>query len=204
MKRAILYVIIGYLSGSVLFASLAEALFHRPGMIEKSSDGNPGAANAFLQGGGFCGLFVVCGDILKGLLPVLGYCAGGGLESPPSLTAAVLAAPVVGHILPLYFHFRGGKGIAVTFGCLLGLLPLWEPLILFAFVFLFFSLVLRVPSHFHRTIITYLATTLCLFFLPCPPGILMGFCAMTGIILLRFYFSKEVRPKMEVKPLWKR
>lgn len=204
MRRAILFIIIGYLSGSVLFARLAEVLFHRPDMIGKSSDGNPGAANAFLRGGFFCGLFVVCGDLLKGLLPILSYCAGGGLGNPPPLTAAVLAAPVIGHIFPLYFRFRGGKGIAVTFGCLLGLLPLWEPLLLFAFVFIFFSLVLRVPSHFHRTVVTYLVTALCLFLIPCPPGVLMGFCAMAGLILLRFCLSKEVRPKMEVKLLWKR
>lgn len=204
MKRAVCCAVAGYLSGSILFARLAAVLFHKPGMIEKSKDGNPGAANAFQYGGFFCGLFVVCGDILKGALPVIAYCAEGGLENSPLLTAAVLAAPVIGHIFPLYFHFRGGKGIAVTFGCLLGLYPMWEPLILFALIFIVFSVVLRITPHFYRTIITYLATTLCLFFIPGAPGVLIGFCLITGVVLLRFRMSKEARPKMEVKLLWKR
>lgn len=203
MKGTFVYIITGYLSGSILFARLAAALFQKPDMIENSKDGNPGAANAFENGGLFCGLFVLCGDLLKGALPLMSYCAAGGLENGAIITAAVLAAPVIGHAFPLYFHFHGGKGIAVTFGCLLGLLPVWRPLILFALMFIFFSTVLRITAHFHRTIVTYLATAAGLVFVSCPPGIQLGFFLITAVVLLRFSMSREVRPKMEVKPLWK-
>lgn len=69
MKRAIFYTIIGYLSGSVLFARIAERLFHRKGAIEESPDQNPGAFNAFRYGGFRCGLLTLCGDLLKGRSP---------------------------------------------------------------------------------------------------------------------------------------
>ena len=76
--------------------------------------------------------------------------------------AFVIAAPVIGHIFPIFFRFRGGKGIAVTFGCLLGLLPSWQPLAWLAAFFIFFSVVVRITPHYYRTLITYLCTFLCL------------------------------------------
>lgn len=203
MERAIWFALMGYLSGSVLFARLAAGLFDKQEIIRESKDANPGAANAFQYGGFFCGLFVVCGDLLKGFWPVCAYRSGGGVDQAPLLTALVLAAPVLGHAFPLFFRFRGGKGIAVTFGCLLGLLPLWKPLAVFVLAFLFFSLILRITSHFYRTAVTYLVTALVLLPLRCPPGVLLGYGLIAAVVLLRLHMSREVRPKLEVKPLWR-
>ncbi len=202
MKRAVLFALAGYLSGSVLFARLAARLFHKPDLFAQSGDQNPGAFNAF-QGGFFCGSLALCGDLLKGFLPVFAYRSGGGAEQP-LLLALVLAAPVMGHILPLFFRFRGGKGVAVTFGCLLGLLPMWQPVILFAAAFLFFSLILRVTSHFYRTGVTYLVTALSFALLDLDRGVLLGFCLIACAVLLRLHLSEEARDKLEVKWLWKR
>ena len=55
MLRVILFAIVGYLSGSVLFANLSARLFHKD-ILTKSKDHNPGTANAFMQGGFFCGI----------------------------------------------------------------------------------------------------------------------------------------------------
>ncbi len=141
MKRAIFYTIIGYLSGSVLFARVAERLFQRKGAIEESPDQNPGAFNAFRYGGFWCGLLTLCGDLLKGLLPVGLYLAGSGVSpwNDPWLSP-VMTAPVLRHILPVFYRFQGGKGIAASFGCLLGLLPVIKPVAIFAAFFLLFSL----------------------------------------------------------------
>lgn len=204
MREAVIFAIAGYLCGSVLFARLAIWLFRRPDIIKSSKDENPGAANAFQYGGVFCGIFVLCGDLLKGFLPVYGYQIIRETGEAPLLLALVLAAPVIGHAFPIFFRFRGGKGIAVTFGCLLGLFPVCLPVAIFALLFIFFSVVLRIKPHFYRTIVTYIATALGLVFFRPVPGVLLGFCLITGVVLLRLSMSREERPKPEVKLLWMR
>lgn len=68
--RTCLYILIGYLSGSILFANVFSALFHEKGAIEESKDKNPGTANAFLYGGFRCGVLTLICDLGKGILPV--------------------------------------------------------------------------------------------------------------------------------------
>lgn len=202
METALCFIALGYLSGSVLFARLAVWLFGKPELLEKSPDGNPGTANAFTYGGFWCGLFVLVGDLAKGFAPV--WCwVHSGVEAPgPVWATLVLAAPVVGHAFPIFFRFQGGKGIAVTFGCLLGLVPNWAPALTLALVFLFFSLVVRIGPHFYRTAVTYLCAVICL--RREEPGIIWGFCLMAAVVLLRLHMSREVRSKPEVKLPWMR
>ena len=124
MRKFLMYILGGYAAGSVLFARLSAALLNRPAVLRDSPDGNPGTANAFQYGGFLCGLITLLGDVAKGFLPVYLYLrAGGNFQAAPLLSALVLAAPVWGHAFPILFRFHGGKGIAVTFGCLLGLRP---------------------------------------------------------------------------------
>ncbi len=201
--KTFLFILAGYLSGSVLFAQLAAKLFRKKEILENSKDKNPGTANAF-QYGGFCsGLFTLCGDLLKGFLPVHLYLkCGGDFSAVPFLAALLLAAPVAGHAFPVFYRFQGGKGIAVTFGCLLGLYPTNTPVVLFALLFVFFSSILRVTPHFYRTVVTYLAEQLLLFRLPCEPGIRLGFLLITGLVCMRLHMSKEEREEMRIKVLW--
>lgn len=120
-----------------------------------SSDGNPGTANAFLYGGVFCGILVLLADLGKGALPV--FLAARHLDPEEKLFALVMAAPVVGHAYPLIDRYgKGGKAIAVSFGVLLGLYPVFLPVLLLAGVYLFFSLVLVVEPHSLRTGLTFL------------------------------------------------
>lgn len=115
--------------------------------------------------------------------------------------ALVLAAPVVGHAFPLWHHFKGGKGIATTFGVLMGLLPLWKPLILFALIFVFFSVIIQVQPHMYRTVVTYLVTLVWLIS-RFPLGVWGGFSLISGTVLLRLHMSKEERERLAVKLLW--
>ena len=69
----VLYILLGYLSGSVLYARIAAKVFHKPQLLQCSPDQNPGAANAFQYGGFWCGVFTLSGDLLKGFLPVFLY-----------------------------------------------------------------------------------------------------------------------------------
>ena len=140
MIRELVFIVSGYLMGGILFARLAAALLRRPNVVEGSEDGNPGTANAFQYGGALCGVITLLGDLNKGFWPLYFYQkSGGNFDARPLLSALVLMAPVWGHAFPAQFHFQGGKGIAVTFGCLLGLcLATDTPLKALAFFILFF------------------------------------------------------------------
>ena len=113
------WILFGYLSGSILYARIFAKLFRKEDMIEKSRDRNPGAGNAFMYGGFWCGVLTLTCDILKGFFPVYLFMQYAPELSPDKLSIAfVMAAPVVGHAFPVFYKGRGGKGIAVTFGCL--------------------------------------------------------------------------------------
>ena len=199
------YILWGYCSGSILFARIFGWIIKRKDITEESRDGNPGTANAFQYGGFLCGVLTLGGDLMKGFLPV--YCYLHYVGQPTDAISLglilVMATPVIGHIFPLYHHFRGGKGIAVTFGCLLGLAPILEPALLLAIVFLFFTLILRVSPHYYRTILTYLCTMLLMFTLPVAKGVPLGFLLITGAVLLRMWLSNEEKEKMKVHLLWR-
>lgn len=201
--RALLYIFLGYLSGSVLYARVFMTLFHKKEALQKSRDKNPGAANAFMYGGFLCGILTLGCDLLKGFLPVYGYFAGTSWqETEPLLTALVLLAPVTGHLCPVFYGFKGGKGISVTFGSLLGLVPHWLPAVVMTGAFLFFSLILRIIPHFYRTAVTYICTALLLYLLREPAGIRMGFGLMAVCVCLHLHHSTEEREKLQVKLLW--
>ncbi len=121
MISTLLYIVLGYLSGSILFARIAAGLFHKNTILTDSADANPGTANAFVYGGFLCGIFTLLGDLLKGFLPVYLFLHTQHASALPF--SFILAAPVLGHAFPIFYRFKGGKGIAVSFGCLLGLLP---------------------------------------------------------------------------------
>lgn len=123
------WILFGYLSGSILYARIFAKLFRKEDMIEKSKDRNPGAGNAFMYGGFWCGVLTLTCDILKGFFPVFLFMR---YATDMNSIAFVMAAPVLGHAYPLFFKGKGGKGIAVSFGCLLGLFPLLQPVAILA------------------------------------------------------------------------
>ena len=129
--RDLLYLLLGYLSGCVLYAEVFSRVFHKE-IASAAKDKNPGAANAFVHGGFWCGVLTLAGDMLKGMVPVALYMhyLPEALLTP--LAPLVLCAPVAGHVFPATRSFKGGKGIATTFGCLLGLLPFWTPVLVLA------------------------------------------------------------------------
>lgn len=201
MCYVFLFAALGYLSGSVLFARIAGKLFGKD-VSGGSEDKNPGAFNAFRYGGFWCGLLTLCGDLLKGFLPVWLYLHAGMAKETGGL-ALVLLAPVMGHIFPLFYGFKGGKGIAVSFGCLLGLLPEYLPVAILAVVFIFFSVILKITPNYYRTICTYIFSAVLMnFCMPDSPAAL-GFLMIAGLVVLKLCFSTEKKEKFEVKVLWK-
>ena len=100
MTKTFYYILLGYLSGSVLFARVSAGLAGKD-ILAGSKDGNPGTANAFQLGGFRCGMDTLLGDLFKGFFPVWLFLRAP--ESSPTLALAlVLAAPVVGHAVPVF------------------------------------------------------------------------------------------------------
>lgn len=201
MYRAAVYGILGYLSGSILYANVFGGLFGKRDRLEQSADKNPGTANAFLYCGFWCGLLTLLCDLLKGFLPVFLYLRTAPLQRNWWL-ALVLAGPVIGHCFPVFYRFQGGKGIAVTFGCLLGLLPYRAPAAFLAAMFVFFSLGLRVTPHYYRTLVSYLTALAVMWAGGVYPAVRMGFMCITGVVCLRLHLSREEKKKPQIRLLW--
>ncbi|MGD8843262.1 MAG: glycerol-3-phosphate 1-O-acyltransferase PlsY, partial [Gammaproteobacteria bacterium] len=80
--------------------------------------GNPGATNVLRIGGKKPAAITLMGDMLKGLIPVL---LAKLLGASITVQALVALAAFLGHLYPIFFGFRGGKGVATALGVLLGL-----------------------------------------------------------------------------------
>ncbi len=203
MRYYICFAMIGYLMGSILFAPLFGRLFHKGDIAANSKDHNPGTANAFMQGGFLCGVLTLAGDLGKAFLPVFLCLRLQGSRPVIELgLALVLAAPVAGHIFPVFRRWKGGKGIAATFGSLLGLAPDLVPALTLAFFFILFSLVIRITPHFYRTIGTYLCAVAVFWLSGEALAVQAGFLAITAFVCLRMHLSKEEREKCRVRLLW--
>ena len=111
----ILLLCAAYLLGSISFAVLLTRLRHKPDPRSFGS-GNPGASNILRLGNRPLALATLLGDMGKGALAVW-LAARLGLEPVQQAWVGLLA--VIGHILPLYHRFHGGKGVATAAGVLL-------------------------------------------------------------------------------------
>ena len=159
-------------------------------------------ANAFKYCGFWCGVLTLAGDLAKGFLPVHLYLRDAAVQGGWGLPL-VIAAPVVGHIFPIFNRFHGGKGIAVTFGVLLGLYPYGTPVLLFAAVFVLLSTGLKINPDFYRTIAAYLLALADMAAVGVQAPVWTGFAIIAGVVCLRLHMSKEIREKLEVKLFWK-
>jgi len=193
--------IVGYFSGSVLFARLFTRMFGVEQRIDNTDDHNPGTANAFKAGGFWCGTATLTCDLLKGFLPVWALTTYHP-DAPQIILTMTILAPILGHAFPVYFRFQGGKAIAVTFGSLLGIQQTLYPFALLCLFFILFSAIIIIQPHYHRTIATYLSTSMGLIVIPVLPGIRWGFWGITGIVLLRMKLSPEERDQAKVRFLW--
>ncbi len=108
-----------YLLGSIATAVIVSRLFGLPDPRTIGS-GNPGATNVLRTGHKFAALATLLGDLLKGLIPVL---AARALDASDLIIALTALAAFIGHLFPLFFQFKGGKGVATALGVLLGLSP---------------------------------------------------------------------------------
>ena len=117
MITAIIAIVIAYLIGSLSTAIIACKLTGLPDPRGQGS-GNPGATNVLRFGGKKIAIIVLLGDMLKGLLPVLAVSLMG---ASPLVIALTAAAAFLGHLYPVFFDFKGGKGVATALGAILAI-----------------------------------------------------------------------------------
>jgi acyl phosphate:glycerol-3-phosphate acyltransferase len=114
-----------YLLGSISSAVVIARIMHLEDPRNVGSK-NPGATNILRYAGKTAAALTLVGDLLKGVVAVV--VARLVTDEPPVLASVGLLA-LVGHIYPVFFGFRGGKGVATGFGVWLALNP-WVALAL--------------------------------------------------------------------------
>ncbi len=108
--------LVAYLFGSISAAIITCKVMGLPDPRTEGSN-NPGATNVLRIGGKKAAAITLVGDMLKGLLPVLLAMA---LNSDDFTLALVASAAFLGHLYPVFFGFKGGKGVATAFGAIAG------------------------------------------------------------------------------------
>jgi glycerol-3-phosphate acyltransferase PlsY len=108
----------GYILGSIPFGVIFSNILGN-GKLRETGSKNIGATNAFRTQGKIVGILTLVMDFLKGFVPYY------FLETENEiLNSFILAAPVIGHMFPIWLKFKGGKGIATYLGCLCALSPI--------------------------------------------------------------------------------
>ena len=174
-------VVSAYLIGSLSFAVIVSKFY---GLDDPRSygSGNPGATNVLRSGRKKAAALTLLGDALKGLVAVL---LARWLQShfglADEVVAAVAVAVLAGHMWPLFFGFKGGKGVATALGVLLALS--WPVALLCAAVWLMMAFGLKMSSRaaLTATVISPLAAM----FLVQQPSWQAAIAVIAALVLLR-------------------
>ncbi len=111
----IIFIVLAYLLGSIESAIIVCRVMGLPDPREKGSH-NPGATNVMRIGGKSAAAATFLGDVLKGVIAVA-VAVYFGVDK--IILSWVALAAFLGHLYPVFFHFRGGKGVATALGVLL-------------------------------------------------------------------------------------
>jgi glycerol-3-phosphate acyltransferase PlsY len=132
--------IFAYILGSINSAILICWLFRLPSPRSVGS-GNPGTTNVLRIGGKLPAVLTLTFDILKGLIPVVvAKCLG----ADEFIVAFVALYAVLGHVFPIFFGFKGGKGVATLIGVLFGFC--WIVGLIFVVTWLIIAAITRYSS----------------------------------------------------------
>jgi glycerol-3-phosphate acyltransferase PlsY len=137
----LLLVLIAYLIGSIPFGYLIVKL--KEGRdVRSSGSGNIGATNVLRTAGRGCAVLTLLFDAAKGYVAV--WLAGWSSHDAPQAVALAAIAAVLGHLLPVFLKFKGGKGVSTVLGVFLYVSP--PPILIAAGSFLCVVVVSRYAS----------------------------------------------------------
>ncbi|AUB83149.1 glycerol-3-phosphate 1-O-acyltransferase PlsY [Candidatus Thiodictyon syntrophicum] len=177
-------VVTAYLLGSISSAIIVCRLMGLPDPRTQGSN-NPGATNVLRIGGKKAAAITLFGDSLKGLIPMLvAHLLGVG----PAVLAMTGLAAFIGHLFPVFFGFRGGKGVATALGVQFGLgaavFGFWVPVGLpVALIWLFVAKVLKFSSL--AALISMPLAPLIVWLMGLPPVLIGMQLVMTGLLIWR-------------------
>ena len=117
MINQLLIILFAYLVGSVSSGIIISQIFNLPDPRTIGSK-NPGATNVMRSGNKKAAFFTLLGDLLKAIL-VLAIAEYLGFND--FIIVCVALAVLIGHIYPIFYKFRGGKGVATAIGILIAL-----------------------------------------------------------------------------------
>ncbi|WP_047393155.1 glycerol-3-phosphate 1-O-acyltransferase PlsY [Chitinibacter sp. ZOR0017] len=181
----VLFIIAAYLLGSLSFAVIVSRLM---GLADPRTYGsnNPGATNVLRSGNKKAAALTLLGDALKGWVAVfiaqtLAPLAGVQGAQFDVLIALVAVAVTIGHMWPIFFSFKGGKGVATAAGILLAL-NLWLGLATLG-IWLFVAKGLKISS-LSAIVAAICAPLLCWWLLPVEPY-LMAVAVISALLIVR-------------------
>ena len=158
----ILVVVLAYLLGSLSFAVIVSKAM---GMADPRSygSGNPGATNVLRSGKKKAAVLTLLGDALKGLVAVvIAKCLWDAGHITEATVAWVSVAVLVGHMWPVFFGFKGGKGVATAVGVLFALS--WPVALICTIVWLIMAFGLKISS-LAALVATFLSPILAWYFI---------------------------------------
>ena len=173
----ILLLIIAYLVGSASAAIITCKLLGKQDPRTLGSK-NPGATNVMRYAGKKAAFFTLLGDLLKGLVPVA---IGHAFDLSWGWLVLIGLAAFLGHLYPIYFGFKGGKGVATALGVYFGLNPIVGVVI--AITWLISALMFNISSL--SALIACLLAPLYFFWVTGSMDLFLGLLLMTVFIYWR-------------------
>ncbi len=180
MGIMIMGILVAYLLGSISSAIVVSHLLGLPDPRGTGS-GNPGATNVLRAGSKTGAVLTLVGDIAKGWLPVfiavqLGY-------FPAWMVALIGLAAFLGHLYPVFFGFKGGKGVATALGVILAISPLTGLLVILTWLVV--AATLRYSSL--AALVAALAAPVYLALVDPDPWLVTTLCVMALFLYWRHY-----------------
>ena len=177
MLESVALILFAYLLGSISSAIVLSKIM---GFKDPRSEGsnNPGATNVLRIAGKKAAFLTLVGDCLKGLIPVL---LARWLESDPLVVALTAFAAFSGHCFPVFFHFRGGKGVATAIAATVGFN--WVAGAMLIAIWLLFARVFKISSL--AAIISFCALPLLIYWREQDLQISIVFVAISVILIWR-------------------
>lgn len=173
----LLPIIIGYLSGSIASAVLVSKAM---GLADprRTGSGNPGATNVLRLHGRKAAVLTLGGDVIKGIIPVL---IAKAMGTPDYIVAVTGVAAFIGHLYPVFFGFKGGKGVATFIGVLFA--SYWMLCLAFIGTWLTMAALFRYSSL--SGIIAAMLTPLYSWLLMPSPAYLICYSIMSALLIWR-------------------
>ena len=129
--------LVAYLLGSLSFAIIVSKFMKMDDPRNYGSN-NAGATNVMRSGNKKAAAFTLLGDLLKGLIVVLvARFLMRGIDGGDAIVGICGVLAVIGHIFPIFFKFKGGKGVATAIGVLLGFSPILALLVVVSWFVVF-------------------------------------------------------------------